>query len=72
MNLRNVDGLWITTFGGIGNCFGMTTGGLLDKRFGPRVATAVGSGLFRYDYRVAQMQITNHTNSTYLVFTKTK
>ena len=46
-DLRNVDGLWITMFGGLGNSFGMTIGGLLDKRFGPRVATAVGSVLFR-------------------------
>ena len=53
VGLRNVDGLWITMFGGLGNSFGMTIGGLLDKRFGPRVATAVGSVLFRYVLKVS-------------------
>ena len=60
VNLRNVDGLWITTFGGIGNGFGMTTGGLLDKRFGPRVATGVGSVLFRYN--ICNMLVNNNSN----------
>ena len=51
VSIRNVDGLWITALGGIGNCVGMSGGGILDKRFGPRIATAVGSLVFRYPLR---------------------
>ena len=48
VNLRNVDGLWVSSIGAIGNFAGLTGGGILDKRFGPRVATAVGGAIFRY------------------------
>ena len=48
VSLRNVDGLWVTSIGAIGNFIGLTGGGILDKRFGPRVATASGGVIFRY------------------------
>ena len=48
VDLRNVDGLWVTSIGAIGNFVGLTGGGILDKRFGPRVATAAGGAIFRY------------------------
>ena len=47
-SLRNVDAMWIITGGAVSNVVGMTSGGLLDKRFGPRIATAVGSIIYRY------------------------
>ena len=47
VNIRNVDGIWITSIGTVVSCFGMTGGGLLDKRFGTRIAIAVGATIFR-------------------------
>lgn len=37
VNLRNVDGLWIGSTGSIVNCIGMSVGGMLEKKFGPRI-----------------------------------
>ena len=46
--LHNVDIMWVTSIGAVTNCFAMTGGGLLDKIFGPRIATGVGAAIFRY------------------------
>lgn len=45
-SVRNINGLWITSFGSLGNCVGFPLGGLLDHRFGPRVATSLGGLVF--------------------------
>ena len=47
VDLRNVDGLWVISVGAAGNSFGITTGGILDKRFGPRIAIGLGTTIFR-------------------------
>lgn len=40
-SLRNVDGLWITSVGSVSNSIGMVLGGVLDHRFGHRVASGI-------------------------------
>ena len=54
VGLRNVDGLWVISVGAAGNSFGITTGGILDKRFGPRIAVGLGATIFRLVTDVAQ------------------
>ncbi|XP_045201987.2 uncharacterized protein LOC123555424 [Mercenaria mercenaria] len=44
--VRNIDGLWITSVGSLGNCIGFPIGGLLTHRLGPRLATSFGGLIF--------------------------
>ncbi|XP_053403164.1 oxalate:formate antiporter-like [Mercenaria mercenaria] len=45
-SLRNVDNLWIMNAANLVGPFGMVFGGVLDRRFGVRIATAIGCSLF--------------------------
>ncbi|XP_060570539.1 uncharacterized protein LOC132728868 isoform X1 [Ruditapes philippinarum] len=44
--IRNIDGLWMTSVGSLGNCIGFPIGGLLTNRLGPRFATSLGGFIF--------------------------
>ena len=44
--LRNVDAIWVNSVGSVLTGVGMTCGGLLDKAFGPRIATTIGAAIF--------------------------
>ncbi|KAL4219844.1 hypothetical protein ACF0H5_020255 [Mactra antiquata] len=45
-SIRNVDSLWIISIGSIGQCIGLSIGGLNAHRFGARIATLIGSVIF--------------------------
>ena len=62
--LRNVDAIWVPSIGAVANCLGMTIGGILTKRFGPRMATAVGCSIFRYVGTQKRMQ---HSSTPVLI-----
>ncbi|XP_053394402.1 uncharacterized protein LOC123524833 isoform X3 [Mercenaria mercenaria] len=44
--IRNVDSLWINAAGTIGNCLGLTVGGIFALKFGTRIATFIGAVVF--------------------------
>ncbi|XP_060560281.1 uncharacterized protein LOC132720223 [Ruditapes philippinarum] len=44
--IRNVDSLWINAAGTVGNCVGLTVGGIFAHLFGARIATLIGSVVF--------------------------
>ncbi|XP_053380319.1 uncharacterized protein LOC123561696 [Mercenaria mercenaria] len=44
--VKNVDTLWINGAGTVGNCVGLTVGGIFAHRFGARIATFIGSLVF--------------------------
>lgn len=44
--LKNVDTFWLYGAGSIGNCLGLTIGGLNAHRFGDKMAVLIGSVVF--------------------------
>ena len=49
VNIRNVDGMWMASGSAVSSFAGMTVGGIVDKQFGPRIATGIGVFIFRYN-----------------------
>ena len=45
--IRNVDGMWMSSASAVSSFAGMIVGGLVDKPFGPRIATGIGALIFR-------------------------
>ncbi|KAL3848576.1 hypothetical protein ACJMK2_019426 [Sinanodonta woodiana] len=45
-DLKNVDSLWVQNVGKVTQCIGMVVGGLIFKKFGVRIAAAVGCTIF--------------------------
>ncbi|KAL4220390.1 hypothetical protein ACF0H5_020793 [Mactra antiquata] len=44
--VKNVDALWVTSIGTVGNMFGLSVGGLLAYKFGPKTAIFIGCIIF--------------------------
>ena len=47
VNIRNVDGMWMASGSAVSGFAGMTVGGIVDKQFGPKIATGIGVFIFR-------------------------
>ncbi|WAR27247.1 hypothetical protein MAR_012951 [Mya arenaria] len=45
-SLKNVDNLWISNAAALTGPFGMVLGGIMDRKFGVRVSTGIGLGVF--------------------------